>query len=243
MRLRRKTKMDDIVGQGYDIVGAGGAPVGVPPYGYGFPAGDPYFPVNNYGWGAINPYAALAAQQAGGMMPQPAPQADAIAGWGGGFGPGFAGPAGFGGGPFGCFAGPVQAPLAIQRNLQPLVGLAPRCPTRSQTQYVGFGSCCIEPCGTVTLRCSPCVLLKVIRFFIPSSIAYQLQVDQITVNGKETLINCGPVPASMFVENATFIETISTETIQPGCCIEIQLTNISDSTVEATVSGICRVMW
>jgi hypothetical protein len=124
---------------------------------------------------------------------------------------------------------------------QELLGLAPRCPTVLETQYIGLGKACLGPCETVVLRCSPCVLTKVIRFLIPSSIAFFLQVDQITVNGKETLVNCGPVPGAMFTEQATNIETIATETIQPGCSIEIQITNISNADVDVIIGGICRV--
>lgn len=225
--------MQDMIGYGADIMGQ--CPPG---YGGGFPQGAYYYDASNLGapcgWPG-GPQGDQAMQGPGPGMPAAvAGRADIM-----GYGPG---PGGWGGWGPGCF-GPPTAPLAIQQNQQPLIGLAPRCPQYAQTQVVGLGTACIPPCGTVTLRCSPCVLMKIIRFVIPSSVAFQVQIDQITVNGKWTLVNCGPVCGAMFTEDSTVSEMIATETIQPGCCIEIQVTNISDSDVEFCLSGLCRVVY
>lgn len=243
--------MEDVIGYGgagwgYDIIGAR-APAGVPPYGYGFPAGQAYYPYAQHGFGNVDPFTALAAAQA---MAQAAPNAmapaapDNVAGWGPGaaFGPAaaFNNLAGFDGG---CGLNPLVAPLLIQQNKQEALGLAPRCPTLLQTQYVGFEACDLGPCETVTLRCSPCVAMKIIRFVIPWSVASQIQVDQITVNGKWQLINCGPVPGEMFVPDSTIPDVIATETIQPGCCVEIQVTNISNASLHLNIGGIARVAY
>jgi hypothetical protein len=222
----------DIVGgygQQYDIMGQA-----CPPYGYG----DGGFPVNNGG----NPYFYPPQCGPGGppegamMVPAGPPAQPAVAGWGPGVGPGGWGPAGW------CGYGPPQWPLAVQQNQEPLVSLRPRCPTRSRTEFIGFPRTCIGPCETVTIECTAQVLTKVIRFMIPSSVAFQLLVDQITV-GKETLINCGSVSAAMFIEDATDVETIGTETLQPGTTIKFQITNISNANVDLVISGKCRIFW
>lgn len=232
-------------GYGLDIVGNGNPPPGVPPYGYGFPAGTPFYPASNYGWpGTVNPFAALQMQQAaaaaqGAMM---APAADQVQGFGGlGFGGGGLGFGGLGFAP-GC-AGPLTAPLLTQRLEEPMLGLAPRCPTRAETQFVGFDGCLIQPGQTAWITASPCLLTKIIRYVIPSDIAYSLTVDQITVNGKDTLVNNAPVPAAMFIETATISDTINTPTIQPGCCLQIQVTNISDAPVKFRMGALARVIW
>lgn len=232
--------MEDIIGNAYGLDIIGRCPQ---------PLGNPYYALNNYGWpGAIPCYPngnggpPPEAMMAPGGVNMSRPGPDGMAGMigRGGWGPGAAGP--WGGDLLGCLAQLVQ-PLLVQQNLEPNVGLAPRCPTRSRTEFVGFEGCDVPPCGTVTLRCSPCVWLKIIRFVIPSSIASQITVDQITINGKETLINCGPVPGEMFLPDATYIETIATETIQPGCCIEIQITNISNATLFVNMGGVARVVY
>lgn len=180
----------------------------------GYPQGVPFYPADGLGY-AQNPFALAAAQGD--------PNALAMLQQGG--------------------FGPLTAPLAVQQNQQPLVGLAARCPTRSQTQFVGLGSICIPGCREGILRCSPCVLMKIIKFVISSDIAYALDVVQITINGKEQLINCGPVSAVMFTEDSTIGETIATETIQPGCCVEVHFRNKSNVDVVAQIQGVARVMW
>lgn len=217
-------------GYGLDIIGQG-APVGVPPYGYGFPAGTPFYPASDFGWGAVNPNAALARQQAAAANGMALAAPDAVAG---AFGPGFAG---------GCGVGPLTAPLAVQQVQEPLLGLAPRCPSRAETQFVGFDGCTIAPGQTAWITASPCLLTKIIRYVIPSDIAYSLTVDQITVNGKDTLVNNAPVPAAMFIETATISDTINTPTIQPGCCLQIQVTNTSDAPVKFRMGALARVIW
>lgn len=233
--------MEDVIGNagpgyGYDIIGQQALPVGVPPFGYGFPAGTPYYQGDNHGFGGVHPFAAAQMLRAQQQYQARGPAPDQMAGWGpGGFGPGFAG---FDGG---CGPGQLVAPLLTQQLQQEPLGLAPRCPSVLQTQYAGFESCNIDPCETVSVKCSPCIAMKIIRMVIPSSIASQIQINQITVNGKWTLVNCGPLPGEMFLPDSNIPNVINTETIQPGCCIEISVTNISGAALYFNMGAIVRV--
>lgn len=234
--------MDSLIGYGFpgyaggaDIIGQGGlvAQPGVPPYGAGFPQGTAFYPVD----AGFHPYAAVAQQQAMMARMQQAGTPDAVAGHGGGWG------GGGGGGPFGCNVGPLEAPLAVQRNEQPLVGLAPWCYTRSETQFFGFQGCTIPAGGTAFISANPCLLTKIIRWCVPSDIAYSLRIDQITINAKDTLVNNAGIPAAMLIETSTIPDMIATSTIQPGCCIQLQVTNTGDAPVNFSMGCIARVMW
>lgn len=232
--MNRNRDMHDVIGygpEGYtNIVGTDGGhpPPGVPPYGYGWPAGNAYWPM---GWPTPDPRAVMAvqAQQRAAMgltIEEPSGR-----GWG-------EAPSA----PVMSYGG-VNAALATQQVKQELLGLEEEPLTALRTEYVGLGSACIGPCDSVTLRCCPCVLMKIFKICIPSSVAFQLEVEQITINGKTTLINCGPVSAAMFIETATIGEALATVTVQRGCCIEITLRNISKADVDVTVSGMCRVAY
>lgn len=203
-------------------------PVPPPPVAgaLGFPVGYPGGPLGGY---------PLAAQ----ALPFGAP-GYAEGGWPVGF-PGAAalgayGPYGY---PYGCF-GPPVSPLLTQRVEEPAVLLRPRCPTRFRTQWLGFERTCIGGCETVTIECSVNVLTKIIRLVFPSDVAFQLLVHQIEI-GNECLIQCGPIPASMFLEDATDAEEINTETIQPGTSVRITVQNVTKSDVCLSIGAKVRV--
>lgn len=128
-----------------------------------------------------------------------------------------------------CF-GPPPNPFLVQKTLEPAVWVEPRCPTDIETQLVGLPEECIGPCERVRIQCDVCVLTKFVRLVICSDIAFQLVFDDIRVC-KDSIVNCGPVPACMFVEDATDAFHVDWPTIQPGGNIEFLVRNISDAEV------------
>jgi hypothetical protein len=242
--------MDDLVGRGYpyfDIMGRGGAAqydaMGNVCGPFGQPLGYPVLgcpPI-----ACVDPMQAAAAAFAarGGYgapalpgpapMPMPAPvQPDAMAGWGG---PGFAGA--FGPGlvdPWSCFGPPVN-PLVVQQVEQPARFLRPRCPQGIRAEPIGLGCACIAPCEEVTLECCVSDITKVKELIIPSSVAFQLLVTDITV-GRECFLQCGPMPASMFTEDSE-VGDFDFPTANDGECISVTLKNISQSDVEVCVGA------
>lgn len=242
------------MGQEMDIVGQNGqypnyqcapVPMGMPgmpgpvpppvtagPFGYpGFPGplgGFPLAAAPLGGYPAVGPGLPFAPGVA-------AAEAAALAGYPGGF-PGYPG---YGWPWAGCFAPPV-APLLTQRVEEPALLLRPRCPTRLRTQYLGFPRTCIPACSTVEIECDVQVLTKIIRLVFPSDSAFQLLVHDIKI-GNECLVQCGPIPASMFLEDATDAEVINTETIQPGTSVRITVQNVSNADVCLSIGAIVRV--
>jgi hypothetical protein len=113
---------------------------------------------------------------------------------------------------------------------------------RFASQFVGLGECTIKPEDTVILRASACVPMKLLQLVIPFGAGRHLQVNQITINGKETLVNFGPVPGEMFARGASFVSPFADSgMLQPGCCIEISLTNTSKKSVNVLVGGLARL--
>lgn len=245
--------MDDLVGRGgypyYDIMGRAGAPAQYDAVGN---VCSPFGPALGYPvlgcppMGCIDPVNA-AAFAARGMMgapqlpgPMPAPMmqapipADGVAGWGpgGGFGPGA-----FGGpfvDPWNCFGAPVS-PLVVQQVEQPARFLRPRCPQGIRAEPIGLGCACIEPCEEVTLECCVSDITKVKELIIPSSVAFQLLVTDITV-GRECFLQCGPMPASMFTEDSE-VGDFDFPTANDGECISVTVKNISQSQVEVCIGA------
>lgn len=248
--------MDDLVGRGYpyyDIMGRGGAAAQYDAMGnlcspFGQPLGYPVLgcpPI-----ACVDPMqaaaAAFAARGGGygpGPMPMPMPMQqapqlpagpDAMAGWGGG--PGFAG-AGFGPGlvdPWACF-GPPVSPLVVQQVEQPARFLRPRCPQGIRAEPIGLGCACLDPCEEVTLECCVSDITKVKELIIPSSVAFQLLVTDITV-GRECFLQCGPMPASMFTEDSE-VGDFDFPTANDGECISVTVKNISQSQVEVCIGA------
>lgn len=122
--------------------------------------------------------------------------------------------------------GPQQYPFPIQQNQEPLVSVAPRYPTLATTEFVGFPEVCTERGEEVTLRFTAQILTKIIRLSVDPGSAFQFAIVQLTA-GKETLVNGGPIPASMFLPDADDVMTIQTITISPGTSFEIKVKNIS----------------
>lgn len=240
-------QMDDLVGRGYpyyDLVGRPAYPAdamgqcGIPggPLGVGPALGYPVLGCPPLGY----PTAGLPVQAMGGMgmaPGMPMAPADAVAG---------PFPAGvpFGGpgllDPWGCFGGPVN-PLVVQQVEQPARFLRPRCPQGIRAEPIGFGCVCIGPCEEATLTCCVSDITKIKELVIPSSIAYQLLVTDITV-GRECFLQCGPIPAALFVENSE-IGDFDFPTANENDCISITLKNISDAEVEACVGARALTLW
>jgi hypothetical protein len=238
-----------------DIIGNGGAyqctpmgpmgPPGPPPMPGPMPGPVPPVPpavAGALGWGgfAAGPFGGFAQ----GGFPVGPGGFPGGPGFDPGFGPGFPGaalgPWGGGWGPgYGCL-GPWQNPILTQRVEEPAVLLRPRCPTRFRTQWLGFERTCIGACETVVIECSVNVLTKIIRLVFPSDVAFQLLIHQIEI-GNECLVQCGPIPAAMFLEDATDAEEINTETIQPGTSVRITVQNVSKSDVCLSIGAKVRV--
>lgn len=235
--------LDDLVGRGsypqYDIQGRalGYDQMGqvCSPFGpaLGYPVlGCPPMPCVPPGQAAF-----MAAQ---GMGPAPAPMAPMappVAGY-----PGYDQMGQLGAGPWGpglvdpwaCF-GPPVSPLVVQQVEQPARFLRPVCPTGIRAEPIGLGCVCIGPCEEATLECCVSDITKVKQLVIPSSVAFQLLVTDISV-GRTCFLQCGPIPASMFTEEST-IEPFDFPTANDGDCISVTLKNISQSDVEVCVGA------
>lgn len=237
---------DDLVGRGggaiqYDIQGR------VPGYGGYDQMGQvcsPFGPALGYTVNGCPPMqclppgqAAFLAAQNGMMAPQMAPQmAPPVAGYGAYDQMGQLMPGLNGGGfdPWNCF-GPPVSPLVVQQVEQPARFLRPVCPTGIRAEPIGLGCVCIGPCEEATLECCVSDITKVKQLVIPSSVAFQLLVTDISV-GRTCFLQCGPIPASMFTEEST-IESFDFPTANDGDCISVTLKNISQSDVEVCVGA------
>jgi hypothetical protein len=147
---------------------------------------------------------------------------------------GLGGP-GLGWDPF-CGVGPPVQPFVTQRVGEPARGLRPWVWTRFEDAFLGFDCVCIQPCSEETLCCTVDTLVKIYKFVIPSSVAFQLLVTSIKV-AREELLECGAVPAVMFAENTTMEKLFTFPTLQEGQTVCITLKNISDAAVEACVGA------
>jgi hypothetical protein len=167
-----------------------------------------------------------------GQVPVPVPP---------GYDPGVAGPYPYPL-PYGCFAPAVQ-PLPIQQVQEPLAFLRARCPQAIQTRFMGFERKKV-PAGNLQKFCC-CVNseTKVIRLFFKPDEAAFLLVHQIEV-GDQRLIDCGPIPAEMFLPDANDVLTINTETIQRGEAICIVVENIGDADMCVSPGAVIRkLLW
>lgn len=231
--------MDDLVGRGYpyyDIMGRGGAAQYDAMGNLCSPFGQPLgFPVlGNPPLSCIDPMQAAALAARNGLMgpavvPGPAVVADTM---GNGLGANVLGPGLVD--PWACF-GPPVSPLVVQQLEQPARFLRPRCPQGIRAEPIGLGCACIAPCEEVTLECCVSDITKVKELIIPSSVAFQLLVTDITV-GRECFLQCGPMPASMFTENAE-VGDFDFPTANDGECISVTVKNISQSDVEVCIGA------
>lgn len=124
-----------------------------------------------------------------------------------------------------------------RRTRQPLVV---RTPVHVRTEFVGIGVLDIKAGATGKLIISPRLLMRITRLMIASPVAPHVVVDQIMVNGKISLINCGPVPGEMFLLEV--VDTLTIDTLQPGGTLEVTVSNVSKEDVTFRMGGVARVI-
>lgn len=136
--------------------------------------------------------------------------------------------------PWACFGAPFS-PLVVQQVEQPARFLRPRCPQGIRAEPIGLGCACIDPGEEVTLECCFSDITKVKALIIPASVAFQLLMMDITI-GRECFLQCGPMPASMFTEDAE-VGDFDFPTANDGECISVTVKNISRSQVEVRMAA------
>lgn len=124
-----------------------------------------------------------------------------------------------------------------RRTRQPLVV---RTPVHVRTEFIGFEVLNIKAGMSGKLAVGPCLLMRITRLVIASSVAPHVVINQIMVNGKVQLINCGPVPGEMFLLEA--VDTLTIDTLQPGCTLEVTVSNVSKEDVTFRMGGVARVI-
>lgn len=145
-------------------------------------------------------------------------------------------------GPQPYFDPQVAAAIAMARHT---VAYGPLCGPQEVEQMMPFEqlSADLLAGASVELKATPELPAKLIRLFIPTSVAQYLAVVDCKIGVKSQLVGTsGPIPALVFCENSTNnrINGDTCAVVQP---VKLTIKNISSSTLPSgTVIGCCGVV-
>lgn len=124
------------------------------------------------------------------------------------------------------YQGPLRSPTAM-RSAYPAAGLAPAPPLRLQRvpQGVDSGPVAIAAGATVDIDVQPQVKFRPERLIVTDSVAPFFLINDIKVGKNSQLPSTDPVPATVFVSNATDVQ-LAFRTCYIGQKIVVSVTNI-----------------